>query len=94
MADITAGQRLVRMLDAGLAANVEWDAGERVVLTLIEQCADRVEVLKTLLDAAMGTPEVTAPRVYELAGEIRQAETAIANENGRFVRNGRLLWHK
>jgi hypothetical protein len=35
MADITAGQRLVHMLDKALPRNVEWDAGERVVLGLI-----------------------------------------------------------
>jgi hypothetical protein len=78
MADITAGQRLVHMLNEGLAPNVEWDAGERVVLTLIEHSADRVEVLKTLLDAEVGKPEVAAHRVCELAAEIRQAEAAIA----------------
>jgi hypothetical protein len=54
MADITVGQRLVQTLNESLAQNVEWDAGERVVLTLIEQSADRVEVPKTLLDAAAG----------------------------------------
>ena len=78
MADITAGKRLVQILDAGLPRNVEWDAGERVVLGLIEQSADRIEVLKTLLDAEMTKPEVAAHRVCELAGEIRQAEAAIA----------------
>jgi len=49
MADITAGQ----ILDEGLAPNVEWDAAERVVLTLVEQSADRTAVLQTLLDAEM-----------------------------------------
>ena len=66
------------MLDEGLAPNVEWDAAERVVLTLIEQSADRIAVLKTLLDAEMAKPEVAAHRVCELAAEIRQAEAAIA----------------
>jgi hypothetical protein len=78
MTDITAGGRLVGMLNAGLAPNVEWDAGERVVLTLIEQSADRVEVLKALLDTEVAKPEVAAQRVCELAGEIRQSEAAIA----------------
>jgi hypothetical protein len=73
MADITGGQRLVQMLNKGLPRNVEWDAGERVVLTLIEQSGDRVEVLKTLLDAEMAKPEVAAHRVCELAAEVRQA---------------------
>ena len=53
------------MLDEGLAQYVERDAGERVVLTLIEQSADRVAVLKTLLDAEMAKPEVAAHRVCE-----------------------------
>jgi hypothetical protein len=78
MTDITPGRRLVQILDAGLAPNAEWDAGERVVLTLIEQSADRVAVLKTLLDAETAKPEVAAHRVCEVAGEIRQAEAAIA----------------
>jgi hypothetical protein len=65
MADITAGGRLVQMLDDGLAQYVERDAGERVVLTLIEQSADRVAVLKTLLDTEMAEPEVAAHRVCE-----------------------------
>lgn len=77
MADITPGQRLVQMLNEGLPRNVEWDANERVVLMLIEQSADRVEVLKTLLDAEMAKPEVAAHRVRELAAEIRQTEAAI-----------------
>src|ERR1700754_559904 len=78
MADTTVGRRLVQTLSAGLPRNVEWDANERVVLELIEQSADRAEVLKTLLDAEMGKPEVAAHRVCELAGEIRQSEAAIA----------------
>ena len=65
MADITAGGRLVQMLDDGLAQYVEGDAGERVVPTLIEQSADRVAVLKTLLDAEMAKSEVAAHRVCE-----------------------------
>ena len=65
IADITAGGRLVQMLDDGLAQYVEGDAGERVVPTLIEQSADRVAVLKTLLDAEMAKPEVAAHRVCE-----------------------------
>jgi hypothetical protein len=40
--------------------------------------SDRVEVFKRLLDAEMAKPEVAAHRVYELAGEIRQADAAIA----------------
>jgi len=74
MADITAGQ----ILDEGLAPNVEWDAAERAVLTLVEQSADRTAVLQTLLDAEMAKPEVAGHRVCELAAEIRQAEAAIA----------------
>ena len=53
-------------------------AGDEFVLELIEQPADRIEVLKSLLDAEMSKPEVAAHRVCELAGEIRQAEAAIA----------------
>jgi hypothetical protein len=106
MADITAGRRLVQVLDAGLAPNVEWDAGERVVLGLIEQSADRIEVLKSLLDAEMGKPEVAAHRVCELAAEIRQAEAAIAKmaksldpemvqaKSARHVHAANARWHR
>jgi hypothetical protein len=71
MADITVGQRLVQTLNESLAQNVEWDAGERVVLTLIEQSADRVEVPKTLLDAAAGCcfPPCANPRAGQRAGQ-------------------------
>ncbi len=78
MADIMAGRRLVQTLNEGLARNVEWDASERVVLTLIEDSADRAETLRTLLAAEMGKPEVAAHRVCELAGEIRQIQAQIA----------------
>ncbi len=78
----TAGQRLVQTLDEALAPNVEWDASERVVLTLIEDSADCVAVLETLLDAEAGRPELAAHRVCELAAEIRQLQAAIAKMVG------------
>ena len=105
MADITAGQRLVQILDEGLAPNVEWDAAERVVLTLVEQSADRTAVLQTLLDAEMAKPEVAGLRVCELAAEIRQAEAAIAKiakslnpemvqaKSLRHMRAANVRWH-
>ena len=105
MVDITAGQRLVQILGEGLAPNVEWDAAERVVPTLVEQSADRTAVLQTLLDAEMANPEVAAHRVCELAAEIRQAEAAIAKmakslnpemvqaKSMRHVRAANVRWH-
>jgi hypothetical protein len=74
----TAGQRLVKLLDEGLPSGIVWTAKERAVLTLIEAAADRIAVLKTLLDAETAKPEVFAHRVCELAGEIRMAESSIA----------------
>lgn len=75
---LTAGQRLVSMLDEGLPSGVVWTAEERCVLTLIEQAADRIAVLKTLLDVERARPEVVSHRVAELAAEIRQTEVVIA----------------
>lgn len=75
---VTPGQRLVRMLDEGVPSGVEWTAEERCVLTLIEESADRIAVLETLLDAERARPEVVSHRVAKLASEIRQTENAIA----------------
>jgi hypothetical protein len=75
---VTAGRRLVKLLDEGLPSGIVWTAKERAVLTLIEQSADRIAVLKTLLDAEMAKPEVAAHRVCELAGEIRMSESSVA----------------
>jgi hypothetical protein len=74
----TAGRRLVKLLDEGLPSGIVWTAKERAVLTLIEQSADRIAVLKTLLDAEMAKPGVAAHRVCELAGEIRMSESSVA----------------
>jgi hypothetical protein len=75
---LTAGQRLVRTLDESLTPNIEWTPSERAVLTLIEQAADRIETLKVLLDVEVARPEPAAHRCWELAGEIRQSENAVA----------------
>jgi hypothetical protein len=74
----TAGQRLVAMLDEGLPSGVVWDASERVVLSLIEESADRAAVLAALVDAEVARPECNAHRCCELAAEIRQLQAAIA----------------
>jgi len=56
---VTPGQRLVQMLNESLPSGVVWDAGERVVLSLIEESADRAAVLAALLDAEVARPERT-----------------------------------
>jgi hypothetical protein len=50
--------------------------GERVVLSLIAESADRAAVLAALLDAEVARPEPNAHRVCELAAEIRQLQAA------------------
>jgi hypothetical protein len=46
MAGLSAGRRLVRMLNKSLAPNTEWTESEQATLGLIEDSADRVEALK------------------------------------------------
>jgi hypothetical protein len=75
---VTPGQRLVQMLNESLPSGVVWDAGERVVLSLIEESADRAAVLAALLDAEVARPETNSHRVCEPAAEIRQLQAAIA----------------
>jgi len=57
---ITAGQRLVALLDEGLPSGIVWKASERAVLGLISDTADRVEVLKGLLAAELASPNRSA----------------------------------
>jgi hypothetical protein len=75
---ITPGRRFVRLLDEGLPRGVEWTASERAVCALIEDSTDLVETLKALLATEVARPEPAAHRCCELAGEIRQAQAAIA----------------
>jgi hypothetical protein len=74
----TPGRRLVALLDEGLPKGIEWTANERATLRLIEQAADRIEMLQMLLVVEVAKPQVMAHRVCELSGEIRQSENAIA----------------
>ena len=75
---LTAGQRLVALLDEGLPSGIVWKASERAVLGLICDTADRVETLKGLLAAELAGPERSAHRCVEVAAEIRQAEAQTA----------------
>lgn len=75
---ITAGQKLVALLDEGLPNGIIWKASERALLGLIEATADRVEVLKGLLAAELAKPDRSAHRCCEVAAEIRQAEAQTA----------------
>lgn len=74
----TAGQRLVALLDTGLPSGVVWKASEKATLTLIEDTADRIEVLKKLLAAEVNDIQRSTHRSAELAGEIRMAQASIA----------------
>jgi hypothetical protein len=73
MAAMSAGKRLVRLLNKSLAPNVEWTESEQATLGLIEDSADRIEALKRHLTHELDKPEVTR-RGVELAGEVRQLE--------------------
>jgi hypothetical protein len=75
---LTAGQRLVALLDTGLPSGVVWKASEKATLALISDTADRIEVLKKLLAAEVKSIERSTHRCAELAGEIRMAQTSIA----------------
>jgi hypothetical protein len=73
MAGLSAGRRLVRMLNKSLAPNTEWTESEQATLGLIEDSADRVEALKAHLETELAKPEMTR-RGIELAAEVRQLE--------------------
>lgn len=77
----TAGKRLIETLNAALPVRngkqAKWTAHELVVLGLIEDSADRVEVLKRLFDAEVAKDQVSTRRVTELSAEIRQHEVNI-----------------
>ena len=75
---MTPGRRLVQLLDKGLPRGIVWSASEKAVCNLIADTADLVETLKALLAVEVARPEPAAHRCCELAGEIRQAQAAIA----------------
>jgi hypothetical protein len=53
-------------------------ATEQIALGLIEECGDRVAVLRDLFNIETAKPAVSTRRVTELAAEIRQTEGTIA----------------
>ena len=78
----TAGKRLVEALNGALperdGKRAEWTETEAVLLGLIEDAADRVEVLKQLFDAEVAKAPTSTRRVTELTAELPQHEMAIA----------------
>lgn len=73
-----ARKKLRKTLDKALAPQAEWDEVEQTILGLVESAADRVEVLKALLDVEVAKVPVSTRRVTELASEVRMLETSIA----------------
>jgi hypothetical protein len=70
---ITAGKRLINVLNAALRDDAEWSETELVALELIEESANRLEVLRRLFDAEAARAEPSRGAV-ELAAEVRQLE--------------------
>ena len=73
---ITAGQQLVKTLNEDLPNGFEWDRSELAILSLIEESADRVAVLKTLLADQVAAKDVN--KVVDLSAEIRLVQATIA----------------
>jgi hypothetical protein len=102
----TPGKRLVEALNRALAPGTERTEQETVVLDLLEAASDRLAVLKALFDAETSRPQVSAHRVTELAGEIRQIESNIqrwatlldprleAVKSARHVEAANARWHR
>lgn len=64
---------------------MEWTEIELITLNQIEAAADRVEVLKALLDAETAKDPVSTRRVSEVAAEVRQLEVNIVKWSQQLV---------
>lgn len=73
----TAGKRLITALNGAIPEGSEWTEAEQVTLGLLEDAADRVDLLKGLLEVEVGKEPVSTRRVTELTAEIRQHEVNI-----------------
>ncbi|BBZ17085.1 hypothetical protein [Mycolicibacterium gadium] len=74
---VTAGKRIVRVLNKSLRDGTEWTEAETLTLGLIEAAADRLAVLKELFAAEVAKPVQSTRRITEVSAELRQTEASV-----------------
>ncbi len=88
--DESAGQRLRNDLDTALAVAarkeghaLEFTEVEQVTISMAAAAADRVEVLRALLDTVLAGAKSSPHSAATLAGEIRLTERAVVDLVGK-----------
>jgi hypothetical protein len=79
------GARLKRLLDSALADGCSWTEQETVAIDKAIKAEDRAAALQRLLHTELAKPLPSSRKATELAGEIRQLETAVVRLVGSLV---------
>lgn len=74
---LTDGEKVVRRLTRDLADGVVWTEAEKILLDHVRDAVDRIALLKPILAAEAGKPDVSTRRVAEIAAELRQLEANV-----------------